>query len=153
MSVQEREEVAVQYFMDGYNCCQAVAMAFSDVLGLEPGDAARIAAGFGGGFGRMREVCGAVSGMTMVSGSIAPSDGDLSSQAFRSADYALVQRMADKFRTRMGSIICRELLGRKDSHRDTPAPSERTAMYYASRPCAACVGCAARILAEEMENK
>jgi len=146
MTIEDREELAVRYFMDGYNCCQAVALAFSDLMGLEEGSIATLAAGFGGGFGRMREVCGAVSGMTMVSGFIVPPSD-------KSGNYALVQKMADAFREQMGSIICRELLGRKNAHRDTPAPSPRTAEYYATRPCAACVGCAARILAKELENQ
>lgn len=150
MTAGEREEKAVRYFMDGYNCCQAVAMAFSDILALSPADAARLAVGFGGGFGRLREVCGAVSGMTMVAGSIVPA---ASPDNARRDSYALVQEMADEFRARMGSIICRELLGLKNAHRESPAPSERTATYYASRPCAACVGCAARILAERIDNK
>lgn len=135
---------AAELFLNNYNCAQAVAVAFCDVTGMEPAFAARLASPFGGGMGRMREVCGAVSGMLMVLGALygydAP-DGD----AVKKEHYALVQQLAGQFREENGSIICREILKNPPSD---PNPSPRTAEYYAKRPCARMVYTAARILDE-----
>ena len=110
MTVEERERRAGELFRAGYNCCQAVAMTFADVIGLPESEIARLTSGFGGGMGRMREVCGTVSAMTMVAGAMIPAN-DVNDKAAKTANYALVQEMADEFREMNGSIICRELLG------------------------------------------
>ena len=130
--------------MKDYNCAQAVAVAFCDVTGMEPAQAARMAAPFGGGMGRMREVCGAVSGMLMVLGNLYGYDtpGD---DKIKMEHYALVQQLAGKFQAENGSIICREILKNPPSD---PNPSPRTAEYYAQRPCAKMVYTAAQILEE-----
>ena len=133
MNVQDRERRAHELFSSGYNCCQAVAMTFADVIGLPEEEVARLASGFGGGMGRMREVCGTVSAMTMVAGAMIPAN-DVSDKAAKSANYALVQDMAGEFRKLNGSIICRELLG-LDKPEGTPVPSDRTPEYYKKRPC------------------
>lgn len=146
MTAPEREEKAVEYFMAGYNCCQSVVLAFSDVIGIDEESLKKISSGFGGGVGRMREVCGAVSGMVMAAGFLKPA-GDPSDHAARTANYALVQNLAAGFRERKGSIICRELLSLRQAD-TSPEPSERTAAYYHSRPCASCVATAARLVAE-----
>ena len=133
---------AAQLFLDGYSCSQAVMAAFCDVTGMDRDTAVRLAAPFGGGIGRMREVCGAVSGMMMVVGLLygfEPSQG----HAAKTAHYHLVQELAGQFRQEAGSIICREIL--KNPPAD-PNPSPRTAEYYASRPCARMVMLAAEIL-------
>ena len=138
------------FFKQGFNCCQSVVMTFSDIAGLEPEILAKIASGFGGGMGRMREVCGAFSGMVAVSGFISPA-ADPSSHEARTASYALVQDFARKFRERNGgSIICRELLGLTRNVKESPAPSERTTEYYKKRPCEQIVGTAAYIIAENL---
>ncbi len=132
---------AAEYFCNGYNCAQAVAMAFSDVIGLTPETAAKMVSGFGGGFGRLREVCGAVSGMTFVASLLygyGTPDQEKQMQL-----YALVQELMGKFKEQAGSYICRELL---DKPATDPAPSPRTAEYYAKRPCARMVMLAANIL-------
>ena len=133
---------AAELFLQGYNCAQAVAVAFCDVTGLTEAQAAKMASAFGGGMGRMREVCGAVSGMLMVLsacyGYDTPGD-DVSKKVL----YVRVQALAEKFRTENGSIICREILKNPPSD---PAPSPRTAEYYAQRPCARMVYSAAEIL-------
>ena len=135
---------AAELFLKDSNCAQAVAVAFCDVTGMEPAQAARMAAPFGGGMGRMREVCGAVSGMLMVLGNLYGYDtpGD---DKIKMEHYALVQQLAGKFQAENGSIICREILKNPPSD---PNPSPRTAEYYAQRPCAKMVYTAAQILEE-----
>ena len=134
---------AAELFLKDYNCAQAVAVAFCDVTGMEPKLAARMAAPFGGGMGRMREVCGAVSGMLMVLGHLY--GYDTPSDEIKKEHYALVQELAGKFREENGSIICREILKNPPSD---PNPSPRTEEYYAQRPCAKMVYTAAKILDE-----
>ena len=139
-------EVARQLFCEGYNCSQAVLCAFDDVTGLDRGTSARLASSFGGGMGRMREVCGCVSGALMVLGLVNgyddPSDNDA-----KKAHYELVRAFADRFRAENGSIICRELL---TGVQTTPGgdPEARTDAYYKKRPCPDLVACAAKILDE-----
>lgn len=125
-------------------------MTFSDVLEMEPEQVARLASGFGGGMGRMREVCGTVSGMTMVAGAICPAS-DVSDKAAKTANYALVQELAASFREQNGSIICRELLGLSRPE-GTPVPQDRTPEYYRKRPCAELCAMAAGIVAEKLES-
>lgn len=149
INVDERVERAQAYFKAGYNCAQAVVMAFDDVMQLSTEELARLAAPFGGGMGRMREVCGTVSGMTFLAGAIKPSTNP-SNLEERKENYALVQLFADKFREENGDIVCRRLLGLEPvaERAETAMPSERTSEYYRKRPCSEYVGCAARIVAE-----
>lgn len=149
INVEERVERAQQYFKAGYNCAQAVVMAFDDVMQMSPEELARLAAPFGGGMGRMREVCGTVSGMAFLAGAIKPS-ADPSNLEERKNNYALVQTFAQKFREENGDIVCRRLLGLEPAveRTETAMPSERTQEYYRKRPCSEYVGCAARIVAE-----
>ena len=149
INVDERVERAQAYFKAGYNCAQAVVMAFDDVMQMSPDELARLAAPFGGGMGRMREVCGTVSGMTFLAGAIKPSTNP-SNLEERKENYALVQLFADKFREENGDIVCRRLLGLEPiaERAETALPSERTPEYYRKRPCSEYVGCAARIVAE-----
>ena len=134
---------AMELFLEGYNCAQAVTVAFCDVTGLEEKFAARAVSSFGGGMGRLREVCGAVSGMLIVLGLLygyeEPGEKDCNKKAY----YPVVQELAGKFREECGSIICREILKNPPSD---PNPSPRTAEYYATRPCARMVMTAARVL-------
>ena len=149
INVDERVERAQAYFKAGYNCAQAVVMAFDDVMQMSPDELARLAAPFGGGMGRMREVCGTVSGMTFLAGAIKPS-ANPSNLEERKENYALVQLFADRFREENGDIVCRRLLGLEPvaERAETAMPSERTPEYYRKRPCSEYVGCAARIVAE-----
>ena len=139
-----RPEYAASLFHNGYNCAQSVAMAFSDLTGLDEKTSARTVSSFGGGMGRMREVCGAVSGMLMVAGIVYGYD-ETDDDASKKAHYQLVQKLAGEFREEVGSIICREILKNPPSD---PNPSPRTAEYYAQRPCARMVYTAAKILEE-----
>ena len=139
-------ERAAELFLQGYNCAQAVVVAFCDVTGLEPDFSAKMASSFGGGMGRMREVCGAVSGMLMVAGLVYGYDtpGD---DVSKKKHYTLVQELAGRFRREIGSIVCREILKNPPSD---PNPTPRTAEFYAKRPCARMVLLAGRILDEYM---
>lgn len=138
--------LAAELFCGGYNCAQAVAAAFADVTGLTKEQAAKMVSPFGGGFGRQREVCGAVSGMCFVLGTLY---GYESPDPERQKDiYADTQALCAAFREKNGSIICRELL---DNPPTDPAPSPRTAEYYARRPCARMVLTAAALLDEYIQ--
>ena len=136
--------LAGDLFLQGYNCAQAVAVAFADVTGMDKKEAAKLASPFGGGMGRMREVCGAVSGMFMVLGQLYGYDNS-DADSHKKELYKQVQALAEKFREENGSIICREILKNPPSD---PNPSPRTAEYYAKRPCARMVMTAARLMEE-----
>lgn len=140
----ERGLTAEQRFRNGCNCAQAVLLAFSDRTGLDEAAAMRIASGFGGGMGRMREVCGAVSGMFMAAGMVLGEDG-IPGREEKRALYAAIQELAARFRAENGSIICRELLAGVAT---APGgePEARTEQYYRKRPCPELCRCAAEIL-------
>lgn len=135
---------AGELFMEGCNCSQAVFLAFSDVTGIDRKLAARIASPFGGGMGRMREVCGAVSGMFMVLGTLYGYD-ETTDDIRKKQLYHEVQALAAQFREECNSIICREILKNPSSD---PNPTPRTAEFYKQRPCARMVVTAARLLDE-----
>ena len=156
INIEERVEKAKKLFKEGgFNCCQAVVLAYNDVFGLNDETAAAISSGFGGGMGRMREVCGSVSGMVMLAGLMAPAS-DPSIKVDRTRNYALVQDMAESFRLINGSIICKELLGLvpmgscQTVAKESPEPSDRTPEYYKKRPCEELVGISARIVGEKL---
>ena len=136
--------LAAELFLEGFNCAQAVAVAFTDLTGMDKKEAAKLASPFGGGMGRMREVCGAVSGMFMVLGQLYGYDNS-DEDTHKKELYRQVQALAEKFREENGSIICREILKNPPSD---PNPSPRTAEYYAKRPCARMVMTAARLMDE-----
>ena len=135
---------AGELFLKGYNCAQAVVVAFTDVTGLDESFSARLSSSFGGGMGRMREVCGAVSGMLMVLsilyGYDTPGDDESKKRL-----YIEVQALAGKFREEVGAIVCREILKNPPSD---PNPTPRTAEFYAKRPCARMVVTAGKLLDE-----
>ena len=139
-------EKAKEYFSDGYNCAQAVLLAFAEETGLKKETAAKLASSFGGGLGRMREVCGAVSGAAMVLGLLKGYDDPNDAEAKRK-HYELVRDFAERFRERNGSIICRELLSGVQTKQGGD-PEARTAEYYKKRPCPELVRQAADILDE-----
>ena len=136
--------LAGDLFLQGYNCAQAVAVAFCDGTGMDQKLAAKMAAPFGGGMGRMREVCGAVSGMFMVLGTLYGYDNS-DAESTKKALYTQVQALAEQFRAENGRLICREILKNPPSD---PNPSPRTAEYYAKRPCARMVMTAAKLMDE-----
>lgn len=147
-----KADEARRRFLDGANCAQAVLCSFADACGLDQRTACHLATGFGAGFGRLREVCGAVSAMTMVAGLLHGADaGD---KAAKDDCYACVQRLADEFRSQTGSIICRELLGLPPGQSDAPISEARTPDYYRRRHHTCCekVMLAAAILERELPN-
>ena len=149
MEAVDRARCARENFLSGCNCPQSVVRAFDDILeahGIDPATASRLASPFGGGMGRMREVCGAVSGMLMILGLLGGYD-DPNAYESKSELYARVQQLAGEFRAQNGSILCRELLGLGEGP-DKAAPEQRTDAYYASRPCAEFCASAAAILGE-----
>lgn len=156
INLEERVAKARRLFKEeGYNCCQAVVMAYNDVFGIDDDTAAALSSGFGGGMGRMREVCGSVSGMVMLAGLIAPAS-DPSVKVDRTRNYAMVQQMAEEFKVQNGSIVCKELLGLVPmgsgaaACKESPEPSDRTPEYYQKRPCEELVGISARIVGERI---
>lgn len=145
---------AVDNFMQGYGCCQSVVAAFADLYGLDDTLAKKIAAGFGGGVGRLRMMCGAVSGIVMLVGlDCGQTEG--SDREGKSACYKVVQDLLAKSKEENGSLICAEILGIKGYEKASSSyvASARTAEYYKTRPCAAKVESAARIFAEYLKNK
>lgn len=134
---------AEELFLEGYNCAQAVIGAFCEEMDMPFDVAMKISSSFGGGMGRMREVCGACSGMFMVAGMLygyaAPETGSVKAE-----HYQLIRDLAEKFREQNGSIICREILGKEAQVGGTPTP--RTGNFYHARPCMQCVQSAAAIL-------
>ncbi len=137
-------ETAKNLFFSGCNCAQAVAAAFADEMNMDIDMVKRLTIGFGGGMGRMREVCGAVSGMTFVISAIYNED--------KADIYKRIQEVAGKFREENGSIVCRELLGLSIKGADSPVPEKRTEQYYKKRPCAELVETAANILEEYLKT-
>lgn len=138
-------ETAKNYFKHGYNCAQATAMAFADDIKMAPETIARLTIGFGGGMGRMREVCGSISGVTFVLSALY---GDRP----KSDVYKMVQDVAGEFKRVNGSIVCRELLGLSKSEPITPVADKRTDEYYRKRPCAELVEIAADALEKYLKS-
>lgn len=144
---EEYSKAAGELFAKGYNCSQAVLLAFAEEAGISEKTAAMIASSFGGGMGRLREVCGAVSGMFMTAGLLA-GYSDPENHAEKTAHYKRIQELAERFKSYNGSIVCRELLGLKKEGADSHVPEKRTDEYYKKRPCRELVEIAAKITAE-----
>ena len=150
---EDRIQRAVELFMQGYGCCQSVLCAFSDLYGLDEEMAVRIAAGFGGGVGRMRMMCGTCSALVILAG-LEKGQTRGEDREGKAACYQLVRELLETFRQRNGSIICAELLqmGGVKAETNTSQPDERNAEYYRVRPCARKVESAARVFAEYLAN-
>lgn len=149
LSPEQYGEKAKALFEQGYNCAQAVVLAFDDLTGLDNKTAAMLASSFGGGMGRLREVCGAVSGTFAVAGILKGYD-DPKANEEKAEHYAFIQSLAGEFKKENGSYICRELLELPGA--SNPTPEERTAEYYLRRPCGEYVRIAATILAKSLED-
>ncbi|MBQ7962401.1 MAG: C_GCAxxG_C_C family protein [Clostridia bacterium] len=140
-----KREVAVALFEEGFNCAQAVAAAFCDETGVSRETMVKMASGFGGGFGRLREVCGAVSGMVLVANMIFGYESPTDNEA-KMDWYKDIQSIVLEFKHRNGSYICHQLLDLPENDDKSPVPEKRTAEYYKKRPCKEIVGEAADIL-------
>ncbi len=145
-----RREKAIENFMNGYNCSQSVVLAFSDMLPVDTTELLKLSSSFGGGMGRLREVCGSVSAMFMVAGLLYGYDGPETGQV-KADHYARIQELAHRFEEKHGTIICREMLG-LSVHHDVPTPEARTKEYYRKRPCPEIAGDAAEILERYIEE-
>jgi C_GCAxxG_C_C family probable redox protein len=144
-------EKAKELFKEGYNCAQSVFAAFCDEMNIERDVALKISSSFGGGMGKMREVCGAVSGMFMVAGALYGYDDPKNAQ-IKAAHYARIQELAKHFRENNRTIVCRELLGLEQKN-ESSVPTERNNEFYKKRPCGELVEDAARIMEDYIKNK
>lgn len=141
-----KSQKARELFRNGYNCAQSTFCAFADELGLDFDTALKLSSSFGGGMGRLREVCGAVSAMFMIAGLKYGYTSNNDDEA-KEKHYALIQELAKKFEEKHNTIICRELLGLDIKH-DNPKPEKRTEEYYANRPCEEFIATASEIISE-----
>ncbi len=149
--MSKKVERAKELFLEGYNCAQSVAGAFCEDVGIDFDTAIKLSSSFGAGMGKLREVCGALSGAFMIAGLkygyTSPTDN-----VHKAQHYKLIQDMARKFREQTGSIICRELLQISNEEKQNHIPSERTPDYYKKRPCVVMVEIAADILDNVLNN-
>lgn len=147
--MNQHSQKAKQLFKEGYNCAQSVFCTFAEELGIDFETALKLSSSFGGGMGRMREVCGAVSAMFMIAGLkygyTSPTDKEIKAE-----HYKRIQELAKKFKEKHQTIICRELLGIDAD--DNPIPSPRTKEYYETRPCEKIIGGAAEIISEYIKT-
>ena len=145
--MEKYSEKAVENFRSGYNCAQSVFLAFAEDFGFDKETALKLSSSFGGGMGRLREVCGAVSAMFAIAGLkkgyTTPNNDDI-----KAKHYELIQSLAEDFKSKFGTIICRELLELPEG-KDSPIPSKRTEEYYQTRPCESFI----RFASEIIENK
>lgn len=149
--MESKRDIATKLFMDGYNCSQSIVGAFYKEMNLDFETAIKIASGFGGGMGRLREVCGAVSGMFMVLGAISQYTSPDNKEE-KMELYKNVQNLAESFKERNSVIVCRELL-KNIKTTSGYVPDERTKEYYKIRPCIKFVGDAAEILEKYLNTK
>lgn len=145
-----RGERAKELFLEGYNCCQAVVGAFADCVDVEFDALMKLASSMGGGMGRLREVCGAVTGMFLVAGFLR-GYSDPKATTEKTEHYRLIQSLAEAFREETGSIICRELLGEQAGNQ-THVPEKRSTAYYQKRPCGELCRLAAEILKKALQG-
>lgn len=145
-------KIAGDNFKTGYNCAQSVFLAFAEEVGYSKEDALRLSSSFGGGMGRLREVCGACSAMFMIAG-ILKGYTEPNNDEIKAEHYKLIQDLAQKFKSKFGTIICRELLGLEEGEDETYIPSKRTEEYYQERPCENFIKYAAEIIEENLLHK
>ena len=143
-------EIAREYFTSGYNCAQSVFLSYAKKYGFDSETALRLSSSFGGGMGRMREVCGAISAMFMIAG-LENGYTENNNDEIKAEHYTRIQNLAKEFKKKNGTIICRELLG-VDAD-DNPIPSKRTSEYYAERPCEELIADACKIIDEFILKK
>ena len=151
MEKSQYSKKAIDLFLEGYNCSQAVFLAFLDKYDMDKSVALKLSSSFGGGMGRLREVCGCVSGMFMVAGILYGYDEPKDFEA-KKEHYARIQELAHKFEEQNGSIVCRDLLG-LNKGKDIPIPEKRTEEYYKKRPCVELVGMAASIMEDYIKEQ
>lgn len=139
---------AEQLFKDGYNCAQAVLAPLGDLTGLDHDTATRLAAPFGGGIAKLRQTCGAVTGMCMAIGLIYARD-DTADPEMRAQTYAITRELVQRFKKQQGSLMCSDLLGLGPD--GEPLLDTRTEIYYQNKPCREIVSDAVRLLTDRLE--
>ncbi len=149
--MKNRVKEAQNLFQDGYNCAQSVFAAYSDLYGFDRDTALKISSSFGGGVGRMREICGAVSGMCMIAGLETGTSKKMDDEG-KKYNYEVVQKLTEEFKSISGSIICRELLGLDGKEEKDTTPQKRTEEYYNTRPCEQLVMDAAEVIQRVLYN-
>ena len=149
---EERIEMAVSLFKEGFNCSQSVVAAFADKYGFTREQALKMSASFGGGIGRMRETCGAACGLFLLAG-LETGATEGADRDGKAANYALVQELAEEFKQRNGALRCADLLGLSKKEPVVSTPEARTDQYYAKRPCVKMVEEAARIWCEYLQKQ
>ena len=148
--MKTNEQTAREYFTSGYNCAQSVFLTYAEKYGFDRETALKLSSSFGGGMGRMREVCGAVSTMFMIAG-LENGYTENNNDEIKAEHYTRIQNLANEFKKKNGTIICRELLG-VDAD-DNPIPSKRTSQYYEERPCEQLIADACNIIDEFIVKK
>ncbi len=146
------EQIAREYFKNGYNCAQSVFLTYAKNYGFDKETALKLSSSFGGGMGRLREVCGAVSAMFMIAG-LESGYTENNNDEIKAKHYELIQNLANEFKKKNNTIICRELLGLEENQQDSPIPSKRTEQYYQQRPCEEIIADACIILDKYLGNK
>ena len=140
----KNKDIAKQYFEQGYNCAQSVFLTYAHEFGIEKELALKLSSSFGGGMGRLREVCGAVSAMFAIVG-LRYGYTENNNDELKAKHYELIQKLAQEFKNKHNTIICRELLGKEDEI-ITHVPLPRTEQYYEERPCSKFIQSACDIL-------
>lgn len=148
--MKSNEQIARENFKSGYNCAQSVFLTYANKYGFDKDTALKLASSFGGGMGRMREVCGAISAMFMIAG-LESGYVENNNDEVKAEHYARIQNLAKEFKKKHGTIICRELLG-VDAD-DNPIPSKRTSQYYEERPCEEFIADVCKIIDELVIKK
>ena len=152
VNIEQRVEHARRLFLSGYNCSQSVFIALADLYSIPEQQAARLSASFGGGVGRLREMCGACSAMVLLEG-LQSGATDASDAEGKQANYKNVQALVRRFAGENGSYICRELLQLRKDAPTPPVPDARTAEYFRQRPCLRMVESATRIYCERLQGE
>lgn len=147
----KRKDIAINNFLNGYNCCQSVVLAFKDIIDIDESVLLSITSSFGGGYARMRETCGAISGMCIVLGYLLKND-DPNDYEKKKLVYETVQKLIKEFLNENKYMTCRELLS-LDHKYDDPTPSIRNKKFYETRPCVKFIGDAAEILDNYLKSK
>ena len=145
-----RKEKARELFLNGYNCAQAVVLAFSDCLNIDKEQLEAISSSFGGGLSRLRETCGCISAMAIILGSLNKCYDPLDNDA-KSRHYANVQELALKFKEKFNSYICSDLLN-IERKPETPIASIRNKNYYHNRKCADYIEYMAGLIEEKLKE-
>ena len=149
--MEDKAKKAEELFLSGYNCAQSVFCAFCEDFGIDFEVGLKMTSSMGGGMGRLREVCGAVSAMFMIAG-ISKGYSEPANDELKAKHYELIQNLASMFKSKYNTIICRELLELPFSGADSPIPSRRTEQYYKERPCEHFIRYAAEIIETQLLN-